>query len=179
VKREHDYPLRQPAFRRGQNTPPARLTAISNLTMPSDCAPPIRLNVSVMSRWLVARAAPRTINSPHIRTGFVALTDTGLLGMLRPHAADSAYCATGSGWLGVHRVSLPVGRDRAGGAVVPAVRSVYERLTAINARPVKTMLARIIANSSGAEFLEVSGPQFISKWVGQRGRGPEEVHCGR
>ena len=31
----------------------------------------------------------------------------------------------------------------------------------------KTMLARIIANRSGAEFLEISGPQFISKWVGQ------------
>lgn len=55
----------------------------------------------------------------------------------------------------------------------------HERLSAINARPVKgvlftgppgagkTMLARIIANQSGAEFLEVSGPQFISKWVGQ------------
>lgn len=55
----------------------------------------------------------------------------------------------------------------------------HERLAKINARPVKgvlftgepgtgkTMLARIIANKSGAEFLEISGPQFISKWVGQ------------
>ncbi len=55
----------------------------------------------------------------------------------------------------------------------------HDRLTSINSRPVKgviftgppgagkTMLARIIANRSGAEFLEVSGPQFISKWVGQ------------
>lgn len=55
----------------------------------------------------------------------------------------------------------------------------HDRLAKINARPIKgvlftgepgtgkTMLARIIANSSGAEFLEISGPQFISKWVGQ------------
>lgn len=55
----------------------------------------------------------------------------------------------------------------------------HDRLAKINARPIKgvlftgppgagkTMLARIIANKSGAEFLEISGPQFISKWVGQ------------
>jgi transitional endoplasmic reticulum ATPase len=55
----------------------------------------------------------------------------------------------------------------------------HDRLARINARPIKgvlftgdpgtgkTMLARIIANRSGAEFLEISGPQFISKWVGQ------------
>jgi transitional endoplasmic reticulum ATPase len=55
----------------------------------------------------------------------------------------------------------------------------HDRLAKINARPVKgvlftgppgagkTMLARIIAVQSGAEFLEISGPQFISKWVGQ------------
>lgn len=55
----------------------------------------------------------------------------------------------------------------------------HERLAKIKARPIKgvlftgepgtgkTMLARIIANQSGAEFLEISGPQFISKWVGQ------------
>lgn len=55
----------------------------------------------------------------------------------------------------------------------------HEALAKINARPVKgvlftgppgagkTMLARIIASQSGAEFLEISGPQFISKWVGQ------------
>lgn len=55
----------------------------------------------------------------------------------------------------------------------------HDRLTRINARPIKgvlftgepgtgkTMLARIIANKSGATFLEISGPQFISKWVGQ------------
>lgn len=55
----------------------------------------------------------------------------------------------------------------------------HERLATIKARPIKgvlftgepgtgkTMLARIIANQSGAEFLEISGPQFISKWVGQ------------
>ena len=29
------------------------------------------------------------------------------------------------------------------------------------------MLALIIASRSSAEFLEISGPQFISKWVGQ------------
>lgn len=55
----------------------------------------------------------------------------------------------------------------------------HDRLAKINARPIKgvlftgppgagkTMLARIIANRSDAEFLEISGPQFISKWVGQ------------
>lgn len=55
----------------------------------------------------------------------------------------------------------------------------HDRLAKINARPIKgvlftgepgtgkTMLARIIANKSGATFLEISGPQFISKWVGQ------------
>jgi transitional endoplasmic reticulum ATPase len=55
----------------------------------------------------------------------------------------------------------------------------HNLLATINARPIKgvlftgppgagkTMLARIIANRSDAEFLEISGPQFISKWVGQ------------
>ncbi len=55
----------------------------------------------------------------------------------------------------------------------------HERLAKINARPIKgvlftgdpgtgkTMLARILANESEAEFIEISGPQFISKWVGQ------------
>jgi hypothetical protein len=39
--------------------------------------------------------------------GFVALTETGPLGMLRPHAADSADRPTGSCSLGVRRVPLP------------------------------------------------------------------------
>ena len=55
----------------------------------------------------------------------------------------------------------------------------YERLTRIRARPVKgvlftgppgvgkTMLARIIANSTDAAFYEISGPEIFSKWYGQ------------
>lgn len=63
--------------------------------------------------------------------------------------------------------------------LIEAPLTHHEALAEINARPVKgvlftgppgagkTMLARIIASQSGAEFLESSGPQFISKWVGQ------------
>jgi len=55
----------------------------------------------------------------------------------------------------------------------------HDDLLAINARPVKgvlftgepgtgkTMLARIIANASGATFYEVSGPEVFSKWYGE------------
>ena len=54
-----------------------------------------------------------------------------------------------------------------------------ERLSAIGARPIKgvlftgepgtgkTMLARIIAAQSGADFYEISGPEIFSKWYGQ------------
>jgi transitional endoplasmic reticulum ATPase len=54
-----------------------------------------------------------------------------------------------------------------------------ERLAKIGARPIKgvlftgapgtgkTMLARIIANQSDAEFYEISGPEIFSKWYGQ------------
>lgn len=63
--------------------------------------------------------------------------------------------------------------------LIEAPLAYHDQLAQINARPIKgvlftgppgagkTMLARIIANKSGAEFLEISGPQFISKWVGQ------------
>jgi transitional endoplasmic reticulum ATPase len=52
-------------------------------------------------------------------------------------------------------------------------------LVKINARPIKgvlftgdsgtgkTMMARIIANQAGAQFYKISGPEIISKWVGQ------------
>ncbi len=55
----------------------------------------------------------------------------------------------------------------------------HEALTTIGARPVKgvlftglpgtgkTMLARIIANASDAEFYEISGPEIFSKWYGE------------
>lgn len=55
----------------------------------------------------------------------------------------------------------------------------HDQLTKIGARPVKgvlftgppgagkTMLARIIANRSNAEFYEISGPEIFSKWYGQ------------
>ena len=54
-----------------------------------------------------------------------------------------------------------------------------EELKKINARPIKgvlftgppgtgkTMLAKIIANSTDAKFYEISGPEVISKWYGQ------------
>lgn len=54
-----------------------------------------------------------------------------------------------------------------------------EALSKIGARPIKgvlftgapgtgkTMLARIIANSAGAIFYEISGPEIFSKWYGQ------------
>lgn len=60
---------------------------------------------------------------------------------------------------------------------VPLTHS--DKLRRIGARPIKgvlftglpgtgkTMLARIIANSSGATFYEISGPAIVSKWVGQ------------
>ncbi|MGO8870617.1 MAG: ATP-binding protein [Acidimicrobiales bacterium] len=55
----------------------------------------------------------------------------------------------------------------------------HKALAEIRARPVKgvlftgmpgtgkTMLARIIANQSGATFYEISGPEIFSKWLGQ------------
>jgi hypothetical protein len=57
----------------------------------------------------------------------VALTAARWSGRLRPHAADSAHCRTGSFSLGVHRISLPTGCDRVGGALVPAIRAVVPR----------------------------------------------------
>jgi hypothetical protein len=55
--------------------------------------------------------------------GTVALTKTGRFGRHRPHAADSADCATGSCSLGVRGFPVPAGGDRAGGPLVPAVRA--------------------------------------------------------
>ena len=81
-----------------------------------------------------------------------------------------------------------LGFDDFGGlpGVVSRARELIEvplkerkRLSSIGARPIrgvlftglpgtgKTMLARIIAARSGAEFYEISGPEIFSKWYGQ------------
>jgi transitional endoplasmic reticulum ATPase len=87
-----------------------------------------------------------------------------------------------------HEDTLDVNFDDFGGLseVVARARELIETpltsgdaLSAIGARPVKgvlftglpgtgkTMLARIIANRSGAAFYEISGPEIFSKWFGQ------------
>lgn len=72
------------------------------------------------------------------------------------------------------------------GEIVERARDLIElplkhrdALAKIGARPIKgvlfagpsgagkTMLARIIADQSGAQFYEISGPQVLSKWYGQ------------
>ena len=73
---------------------------------------------------------------------------------------------------------LPKVVDRARELIEVQLRK-SEALSAIGARPIKgvlftgepgtgkTMLARIIASQSGAEFYEISGPEIFSKWYGQ------------
>uniref|UniRef100_A0A183CN44 AAA domain-containing protein n=1 Tax=Globodera pallida TaxID=36090 RepID=A0A183CN44_GLOPA len=71
--------------------------------------------------------------------------------------------------------------DEASGTVFELIETQLERhaeLEAIGARPVKgilftgppgtgkTHLAKIIANQSGANFYDISGPAIVSKWVG-------------
>jgi hypothetical protein len=56
--------------------------------------------------------------------GSVALTESECCDRLRPHAAVSADRPTGSFTLGVRRLPVPARGDRAGGALVSAVRVV-------------------------------------------------------
>ncbi len=73
---------------------------------------------------------------------------------------------------------LPAVVDRARELIEVPLQK-HEALSEIRARPIKgvlftgapgtgkTLLARIIAAQSGAEFYEISGPEIFSKWYGQ------------
>jgi hypothetical protein len=65
------------------------------------------------------------ISRPSSSGGSVALTEAGRVTMLARHAADSTDWSAVSGWFGVGRVPVSARGDRAGGALVSALRPVY------------------------------------------------------
>jgi hypothetical protein len=85
---------------------PAAGPGNQSLTLPV----PFNRSAATVVRSPPGAARPPTISRAtvnHDLGGFVALTSTGRLGMLRPHAADTAYCPTDCCSLSVRRLPVP------------------------------------------------------------------------